>query len=86
VHFQHLGFPVVGDETYGLKANKRLTEATGVTVPRQMLHAYKLTFAHPKNGRNKSFTAPWPEDFKQALEALKHPDAKKAAGKVSRRS
>lgn len=71
VHFQHIGFPVVGDETYGKKQNKRLAEFTGYTAPRQMLHAQKLTFVHPKTGKKKTFTARWPDDFKLALNTLR---------------
>src|SRR6266478_4224486 len=40
VHFKHVGFPLVGDATYGNRQNKRLTELTGYTAPRQMLQAH----------------------------------------------
>jgi 23S rRNA pseudouridine1911/1915/1917 synthase len=72
VHFQHLGFPLVGDATYGKKQNQRLAEATGYAAPRQMLHAWRLEFTHPRSGERLAFQSPWPEDFKQALEALRH--------------
>jgi 23S rRNA pseudouridine1911/1915/1917 synthase len=71
VHFQHLGFPIVGDETYGKKQNSRLQESTGFCPARQMLHAKKLSFVHPRTGRRQKFSAPEPEDFLQALSALK---------------
>src|SRR5437660_5542963 len=71
VHFKHLGFPVAGDATYGNRQNKRVTELTGYTAPRQMLHAYKLAFKHPRTGKKMSFEAPWPEDFKEGLTALR---------------
>jgi 23S rRNA pseudouridine1911/1915/1917 synthase len=71
VHFKHLGFPVVGDITYGNRQNKRLAELTGYTAPRQMLHAHKLEFRHPHTGQRMSFVAPWPEDFRAALVALR---------------
>lgn len=71
VHFQFLGFPVVGDTTYGQKQNQRLEELTGVTAPRQMLHAFQLAFVHPKTGKRRKFEAPWPEDFKQVLKVLR---------------
>ena len=71
VHFQHLGYPVVGDATYGERQNKRLTEVTGYIAPRQMLHARTLTFFHPGKEKQLTFEAPWPEDFKAALMALK---------------
>ena len=71
VHLKHLGFPLVGDATYGNRQNKRLTELTGYHAPRQMLHAHKLAFRHPRTGKKMSFEVPWPEDFKEALTALR---------------
>ena len=71
VHFKHLGFPVAGDATYGNRQNKRVTELSGYTAPRQMLHAHKLAFKHPRTGKKMSFEAPWPEDFKEGLTALR---------------
>src|SRR5580698_1957178 len=55
VHFQHLGFPVAGDATYGGRQNARLTELTGYAAPRQMLHARRLGFTHPRTGKKAVF-------------------------------
>jgi 23S rRNA pseudouridine1911/1915/1917 synthase len=71
VHFQHLGFPLAGDRVYGGKQNARLNTQTGYSAERQMLHAYSLTFKHPRSGTSISCTAPWPEDFKSAVLALR---------------
>lgn len=71
VHFQHLGFPLVGDETYGRKQNIRLREEHEFKVPRQMLHAHKLAFVHPRSGKRVSFEAPWPSDFSEAIRQLR---------------
>ncbi len=71
VHFKHLGFPIVGDATYGKRQNKQLTELTGYTAPRQLLHAHKLAFKHPHTGKRMSFEAGWPADFQEALSALR---------------
>ena len=71
VHFQFLGFPLVGDATYGNRQNQRLAELTHYTAPRQMLHAGQLAFVHPRTGRRMSFSAPLPEDFLDALSALR---------------
>ncbi len=71
VHFLDLGHPVVGDAVYGKAANQRLNEKTGVVAPRQMLHARKLAFRHPRNGRFCEFNAPLPADFRDVLEALR---------------
>ena len=71
VHFQFVGFPLVGDATYGDRQNQRLAELTRYTAPRQMLHASQLSFVHPRTGKRLSFTAPCPEDFRDALSALR---------------
>jgi 23S rRNA pseudouridine1911/1915/1917 synthase len=71
VHFQFLGFPLLGDMTYGNRQNHRLAELTGYKAPRQMLHAAHLAFIHPRTARPVSFDAPRPEDFLDALAALR---------------
>ena len=71
VHFQFLGFPLVGDATYGNRQNQRLEDLTGYRAPRQMLHACRLAFIHPRTAKRLSFEAPRPEDFLDALAALR---------------
>ena len=71
VHFQHLGHPLVGDETYGAKPNRKFAELTGYAAPRVLLHARKLSFLHPRTGKLVKFEAPLPADFKQALKFLR---------------
>ncbi len=71
VHFQYLKHPLVGDDTYGQRQNRRLTELTRYTAPRQMLHAYELGFIHPRSGKKLEFAAPVPADFADALRALR---------------
>ena len=71
VHFQFVGFPLVGDATYGNRQNQRLADLTGYTAPRQMLHACQLAFIHPRTGKRLSFEAPRPADFLDALAALR---------------
>ena len=73
VHFQHLGFPVAGDTTYGQRQTKRLADLTKYEAPRVLLHAHKLSFIHPRSGRKLSFAAPWPKDFEDALQFLRAP-------------
>src|SRR5204863_9634284 len=71
VHFKHIGFPVLGDYTYGQRQSNRVTELTGYTAARIMLHAHRITFTHPRTGRKRSFEAPAPQDFQDAIAALK---------------
>lgn len=63
VHLAFLGFPVVADSIYGKTKN-----AFGLA--RQFLHAWKISFALPRDGREVSFTAPLPADLQQALRQL----------------
>jgi 23S rRNA pseudouridine1911/1915/1917 synthase len=71
VHFKHIGHPLVGDATYGRRANQRLSEETGYHAPRQLLHAFRLVVTHPVSGKSMRFEAPWPGDLKEALAALR---------------
>ena len=61
VHLHHLGHPVLGDKVYAPGVAKN--------VPRQMLHAWKLGFYHPRTGEWNNFEAALPADFKQAIAA-----------------
>jgi 23S rRNA pseudouridine1911/1915/1917 synthase len=70
VHFKFLGYPLVGDATYGHRQNQRLEELTGYRAPRQMLHARHLAFVHPRTAKRLSFEAARPEDFEDALRSL----------------
>ncbi len=63
VHLAHLGFPVVGDPTYG---DRRRDQALPGCPARQMLHAARLAFDHPRDGRRLVFERPPPADM-QAL-------------------
>jgi 23S rRNA pseudouridine1911/1915/1917 synthase len=62
VHLHHLGHPVLGDKLYG---GKRAGD-----FPRQMLHAWKLAFRHPRLGNEMSFEAPLPLDFANVMHQL----------------
>jgi 23S rRNA pseudouridine1911/1915/1917 synthase len=71
VHFQFLGFPLVGDLTYGQRQNARLKELVGFAAPRVMLHAFQLAFIHPRSGKRVHFEAPLPKDFEDVVKALR---------------
>jgi 23S rRNA pseudouridine1911/1915/1917 synthase len=62
VHLHHLGHPVLGDKIYAPKLAKKF--------PRQMLHAWKLGFRHPRTGDWRVFQAPFPDDFGGAIRQL----------------
>lgn len=72
VHLAFLGFPVVADAIYGKKTRlKNAEQENALGLTRQFLHAWKIAFALPRDGREISFTAPLPEDLRAILEELK---------------
>lgn len=64
VHLSAIGHPVVGDKVYG---GKRERKGVRVKAERQLLHAWKLGFFHPRTGKWVEFEAPVPDDFKAFL-------------------
>jgi len=69
VHFAAAGHPVLGDPVY----RPRAMPPPPLTVPRQMLHARRLGFPHPKTGKRVLAEAPLPADFAAALKELTGP-------------
>jgi len=67
VHFASIGHPVLGDATYGRKRQSPLTARTR----RQMLHAHRIGFEHPRTKRWIELTAPLPADMKELLNWLR---------------
>ena len=63
VHAKYMGHPVVGDPLYGIRRQR-------FSLAGQLLHAYKLIFAHPSTGEGMEFTAPLPDYFQGLLEKL----------------
>ncbi len=61
VHLKHIGAPMLGDATYGVKKSG---------FDRQMLHAHALKFVHPYTGKQMEFTLPPPNDMQPTVERL----------------
>lgn len=66
VHFSALRHPCVGDTMYG--ADPTLAQRTG--LGRQWLHAMRLGFAHPSDGRWIEVTSQYPDDLARALDVV----------------
>jgi 23S rRNA pseudouridine1911/1915/1917 synthase len=64
VHLASIGHPVAGDAVYGKRDR---------TVPRQFLHAVRLSFRHPVTEAGIVVAAPWPDDLAAALGTLGEP-------------
>jgi len=67
VHLTHIGHPVVGDRQYGRARKKEDLPP----VERQMLHAERLAFDHPRTGETLEFTSPLPADMRELIRALR---------------
>ncbi len=70
VHAKHLNHPVVGDKSYGYKKQRFKLDG-------QLLHAYRLTFIHPRTQERMTFVAPLPEHFVKVHDALATSERKK---------
>lgn len=79
VHLAHAGYPVVGDEQYGLRG-KGLSTRLGELPPalrtvvagatHQYLHARRLQFEHPLTSEPMDFEAPPPGDVERLILAI----------------
>ena len=61
VHLSAIGYPVVGDPVYGVRS---------VFVNRQFVHAYRLSFRLPADGKYCEFTCELSPDLKHAIELI----------------
>ena len=61
VHLSHFFFPIIGDSVYGRKDE----------FPRQMLHAYELSFIHPITKKSVNVIGEFHNDFNDALNKTK---------------
>lgn len=64
VHMRHIGNPIVGDKSYGVKSEEFKLMA-------QLLHAEKIGFIHPKTMEYMEFNIPIPANFKRILDVLR---------------
>ena len=65
VHLAAAGHPIVGDGLYGRKkVSKR--------YHRLFLHAWTISFLHPRTGERLEFAAPLPTELQRILEAERH--------------
>ncbi len=80
VHCAESGWPLVGDETYGgIRPLARLgnadLRAACQSLGRPALHARRLGFAHPADGRPLAFEAPLPGDLRHLMQLMEEPHA-----------
>lgn len=89
VHLAAAGWPIVGDPVYGRRALPGLADpaldAVVVGFARQALHACRIAFDRPADGRRIEVVAPVPGDMAALLAAagLEHDLTKGRAGRAS---
>lgn len=67
VHLKHLGTPVLGDPIYG---SEKLSHK--LKVPRQLLHAHRISLTHPILGNKLEILAPPPLDLQKWLKQFNY--------------
>ena len=68
VHLKYINHPIVADEKY---VGRKIIRLDLRWCPRMFLHAKKIGFYHPGNGKWMEFESELPEDLKKALDVLK---------------
>ena len=76
VHLTSLGYPVVGDRVYGnpkkiMEINDQSLRGRLREMKRQALHASRIAFVHPADGRPLSFSSPLPPDMEDLCRFLR---------------
>lgn len=84
VHTAFAGYPVVGDVLYGGQRRVSADELRGpalhqlnqliVSLHGQALHAYSLSFTHPRTGKRLQFHAPLPQEIEEVVDFLRRID------------
>jgi len=67
VHVKYLNHPIVGDALY---AGRKTARNDRKYLTRLFLHASKITFLHPKENKEVTFTSPLPEELQNFLDNL----------------
>jgi len=71
VHLSAIGHPIVGDPTYGGVHRRVANDVRAVQrLGRPFLHAARIAFTHPSDGRRMEFAAPLPSDLQSVLDDI----------------
>ncbi len=72
VHLSAIGHPIVGDSVYGGVRRRVPGDVRAVMrLNRPFLHAARLAFSHPTDGRRLEFTSALPDDLQLVLDDLR---------------
>ena len=77
VHLSAIGHPVVGDSLYGGVHRRVAGDLRPVThLDRPFLHAARLAFRHPIDGKRMEFRSELPDDLQRVVDELRARDAR----------
>ncbi len=77
VHFDHCGYPLLGDPLYGTPKKRLMADAPAQAMealkdlPGQALHAAELGFTHPHTKERLHFEVEPPEEFEAVVQGMK---------------
>jgi 23S rRNA pseudouridine1911/1915/1917 synthase len=71
VHLSAIGHPIVGDQTYG-GVHRRVGDnlRAVMRLERPFLHACRLCFTHPSDGRRVEFDSPLPPELEAVIDDI----------------
>ena len=76
VHLSEIGHPIVGDSTYGGVHRRVADDVRAVQrLDRPFLHAYRLVFTHPSDGRRMEFVSPLPAALQSVIDDIRERQA-----------
>jgi 23S rRNA pseudouridine1911/1915/1917 synthase len=76
VHLSAIGHPIVGDPTYGGVHRRVPDDIRPVQrLERPFLHATRLSFTHPTDGRKMMFESPLPDDLQVVVDGIRERQA-----------
>jgi RluA family pseudouridine synthase len=67
VHLAHIGCPIIGDVRYGDKNLDNPVFSVKSVIHRLYLHAERISFIHPIDGKRVTLIAPLPEEFRKIM-------------------
>jgi 23S rRNA pseudouridine1911/1915/1917 synthase len=76
VHLSEIGHPIVGDTTYGGVHRRVADDVRAVQrLDRPFLHASRLVFTHPTDGRRMEFVSPLPATLQSVIDDIRERQA-----------
>ena len=72
MHLASIGHPIAGDALYGgVRRHLAADHRALASLERPFLHAWRLAFTHPRDGRRVEFEAPLPADLQGVVDDLR---------------